>query len=148
MDGPPPNTDLSFDLDCSDNVFDTLVPVDMPAGETRVTEDFSGIPTGVTCKVTEQNLPPGWRLIRITPNKVVVKNSPSTITVTNERMRGTPQIRTSTSQLRVKPGQPFYDRVHVRGIVGGHGVIATARLYGPFTSRAAAVCRLRGWREA
>ncbi len=38
------------------------------------------------------------------------------------------------------PGQPFHDRIHVRGLVGGHGATAVAHLYGPFTSRAAVTC--------
>jgi len=52
----------------------------------------------------------------------------------------TPHVRTVTSHDRVSPGQPFYDRIHVRGLAGGLGATAVARLYGPFTSRAAATC--------
>ena len=85
VDGPAPTSGVSFDLamDCSDNVFDTLVPVDMPAGETTVTEAFSGIPTGVTCQVTETGLPDGWVLSSIEPAEVTIADDPSTVTVTN-----------------------------------------------------------------
>ena len=51
------DTDASFDLalDCDDDLFDTAVPIDVPAGSTSITESFSGIPTGVTCAVTESD---------------------------------------------------------------------------------------------
>jgi hypothetical protein len=51
-----------------------------------------------------------------------------------------PSVRTHTSKARVRPGKPFSDRVTVAGLVGGGGVAATARLYGPFGSRAATAC--------
>ena len=54
---------------------------------------------------------------------------------------GRPTVRTHTSHRRVRTGRPFLDRIHVAGIAGGHGATATARLYGPFASRAAATCR-------
>jgi hypothetical protein len=54
---------------------------------------------------------------------------------------GTPRLRTETSQQRVKPGKPFHDRLHVRGLAGGQGATAVAQLYGPFPSRAAATCQ-------
>jgi hypothetical protein len=57
--------------------------------------------------------------------------------------RGTPVVRTRTSSARVTPGRPFTDHLRVRGLAGGQGATATARLYGPFASRAAAVCRPR-----
>jgi hypothetical protein len=141
--GPPADKDLTFllRLNCSDNVFDTLVPVDLPADATRVREAFSGIPTGVSCRAAEAPGPTGWELAGITPDHVVVTGTQSTITVTNQRARGVPHLRTRTSQQRVTPGTPFHDRVRIRGVAGGHGVTATARLYGPFASRAAAACQ-------
>ena len=57
--------------------------------------------------------------------------------------KATPAVRTDTSRQRVRPGQPFYDSIHVRGLAGGHGAAATARLFGPFTSRAAIACDAR-----
>ena len=77
--------DVSFDLtlDCSDDLFDTEVPVDIPAGSTSVTESFSGIPTGVTCEVTETTPPAGWTLESIEPESVTISEEPTTITVTN-----------------------------------------------------------------
>ena len=52
----------------------------------------------------------------------------------------TPDVRTVSSHRRVTPGQPFHDRIIVRGLAGEHGATAVARLYGPFTSRGAATC--------
>jgi hypothetical protein len=54
--------------------------------------------------------------------------------------QNTPRIRTITSEDRVTPGTPFRDRVRLRGLAPGSRVTVTARLYGPFTSRAAARC--------
>ncbi|MBO0844195.1 MAG: hypothetical protein J2P22_02110 [Nocardioides sp.] len=90
IEGSPADKNLTFllRLDCSDDVFDTLVPVDVAAGATRVREAFSGIPTGVTCRVSEPALAPGWELAGIAPDQVVVGNSASTITVSNKRSPG------------------------------------------------------------
>jgi hypothetical protein len=143
IDGSPSQEPLSFllRLSCSDPVFDTLVPVDLPAGATTVQEAFSGIPTGVTCRVSERRSPPGWQLAGIAPDQVVVGDQPVTVTVTNHRSRATPRLATRSSQRRVTPGTSFHDVVRVRGLEGGGGATATARLYGPFTARAVAVCR-------
>ncbi len=51
-----------------------------------------------------------------------------------------PEIATRTSDTRVTPGEAFHDRVRVTRLARGTSVPATARLYGPFTSRAAATC--------
>jgi hypothetical protein len=141
--GSPADQDVSFllRLNCSDRVFDTLVPVDLLAGASKVREAFSGIPTGVSCRATEAATPKGWELARIAPDHVVVSDTQSTIKVTNRRARAVPHLRTRTSQHRVTPGKPFHDRVHIRGLAGDHGATATARLYGPFATRAAAACR-------
>ncbi|MBM9460130.1 sortase [Nocardioides sp. zg-536] len=69
------------------------------------------------------------------PDSAVVEVDPP---VTPPRTQ--PRIRTRTSQERVKPGQSFYDRVLVSGLAPGTSVPATARLYGPFSSRARASC--------
>ena len=52
-----------------------------------------------------------------------------------------PRVRTRTSHARVTPGQPFWDRVRITRLAAGTSVPVTARLYGPFTSRAASSCR-------
>ena len=66
---------------------------------------------------------------------------PLLFTVTNQLPPpSTPQVRTVTSHNRVTPGQQFYDRIYVSGLAGAGGTTAVARLYGPFTSRAAATC--------
>ncbi len=53
----------------------------------------------------------------------------------------TPHIRTASSHVRVTPGEPFRDRIHVSGLAAGHAATAVAQLYGPFTSRVEAACR-------
>ena len=52
-----------------------------------------------------------------------------------------PRLHTRSSDDRVAPGTRFWDRVRLTGLARGTTVAATARLYGPFTSRAAASCR-------
>jgi len=88
VEGDPPDAAASFDLvlDCDDDdgLFDTAVPVDLPAGETAVSELFSGIPTGVTCSVSEVALPDGWELVSITPEQIeVMEGEPAVVTVLN-----------------------------------------------------------------
>lgn len=56
-------------------------------------------------------------------------------------LRVAPRITTRTSDSRVTPGQRFHDRVRLTRLTRGTQVTAIARLYGPFSSRAAARCR-------
>jgi hypothetical protein len=56
-------------------------------------------------------------------------------------VRIAPRITTRVSDRRVAPGQKFHDRVRLRGLIEGTKVKATARLYGPFSSRGAATCK-------
>ena len=51
-----------------------------------------------------------------------------------------PRIRTRTSDPRVTPRERFRDRVHIKGLAPRSTVPATARLYGPFPSRAHLSC--------
>ncbi len=53
----------------------------------------------------------------------------------------TPRLHTHTARDRITPGQRLVDRVHVTGLAQGTSAPATARLYGPFASRAATRCR-------
>lgn len=78
----------------------------------------------------------------VTANQMTA-TSPQQITIAPgcQAAPSRPLVRTVTSHGRVAPGQPFYDRVHVRRLAGDQGATAVARLYGPFTSRAAASCR-------
>jgi len=84
--------EASFDLalDCDDDLFDTAVPVDVAAGSTSVTESFSGIPTGVSCAVTETAPGGGWMLESIAPGSVTVSEEPATVVVSNRRGVATP----------------------------------------------------------
>ena len=133
--GPPEDKDLSFllRLDCSDNVFDTLVPIDLRAGTTQVREAFSGIPTGVTCRAPKGPSPAGWELADITPDHVVVDRlavhrhgDQPTRAQSHRTSARTPR---GTASHRAHRSTTAF---HIRGLLGGHGATATARLYGPF----------------
>jgi hypothetical protein len=66
----------------------------------------------------------------VTATEVVAPPTPSS-----------PSLRTHSSHARTTPYTRFWDRVHLTGLAGGTTVKATARLYGPFTSRAVVNCR-------
>ena len=86
VEGDPSDSSTSFDLvlDCDDDLFDTAVPVDLPAGDTAVSELFSGIPTGVICSVTEEALPNDWKLVSVTPAQTeIAEAEPAVVTVLN-----------------------------------------------------------------
>ncbi|WP_181311042.1 DUF7507 domain-containing protein [Nocardioides campestrisoli] len=68
-----------------------------------------------------------------------VASPPDGATVTVDQPAA-PRIRTRTSQKRVEPREEFHDRVRISGLARDTTVQATARLYGPFRSRAAASC--------
>jgi hypothetical protein len=103
--------DVSFDLtlDCSDDLFDTKVPVTITAGSASVSEEFSGIPTGVTCAVTEAAVPAGWALKSIEPSSVTSSERPATITVSNTAVTVSPTptpTPTVTPSSTVAPTTP------------------------------------------
>ncbi len=54
--------------------------------------------------------------------------------------RTRPVLSTVASAKRVTPGTGLFDRVRIKRFVPGYGATGTARLYGPFTDRASAVC--------
>ena len=71
-------------MDCDDDFFDTAVPVDLPAGDTEISESYSGIPTGVICSVSEEAVPTGWELVSITPPQAEIREAePAVVTVLN-----------------------------------------------------------------
>ena len=117
---------MSFDLtlDCSDDLFDTAVPVDIPAGSTSVIESFSGIPTGVTCQVDEPTLPAGWTLESIEPESVTISEEPATITVTNAAAESFPTP--SPTSAEPTPAAPPFGG----GLPGTGGVVPWAILGG------------------
>jgi hypothetical protein len=98
--------DVSFDLtlDCSDDFYDTEVPVTITAGSASVSEEFTGIPTGVTCAVTETALPQGWELESIEPSSVTSGEQTATITVSNTVMVSPPP--TASPSATVAPTTP------------------------------------------
>ena len=49
------------------------------------TVTYTGIPTGVSCVVTEPVVPAGWTLTSISPTPAVIGGTPVTVTVTNTR---------------------------------------------------------------
>jgi hypothetical protein len=84
--GGPADEAATFEvlLECEGDEFDRVVPIDVAAGETSVREQFSGIPTGVTCSVSEESLPAGWRLVSIEPEQATVRpEEPREFTVVN-----------------------------------------------------------------
>ncbi|MBA2953230.1 hypothetical protein GON03_02825 [Nocardioides sp. MAH-18] len=76
------------------------------------------------------------------PQGTAVVSGPATAVISiPQGVRVPPRIITRTTDDRVTPGEPFRDRVRIRGLVRGTEVQVTARLYGPFASRADARCR-------
>ncbi|WP_182526811.1 DUF7507 domain-containing protein [Nocardioides dongkuii] len=75
------------------------------------------------------------------PQAGPVASNPSSAVVGLPLVGYTPRIATRVSDRRVTPGERIHDRVRLTGLGRGTRVKATARLYGPFSSRAAARCR-------
>ena len=107
------------------------VPQRLPVG-TRITISERG---GEELEATYE--PARTQLITVNGGRSLV----FTVTnqITNEE-KSTPEIRTVTSRRRVVTGRPFFDILRVRGLADQGGT-ATARLYGPFSSRAAITCK-------
>jgi sortase (surface protein transpeptidase) len=91
--------------------------------------------------VTADNLTATSRqTITVAPGCVSPTPSPTPGPTPTPPSTTSPVVVTGTSSRRVTPGQPFHDRIHVRGLAGDQPATAVARLYGPFESRAAASC--------
>ncbi|MDH2413348.1 SdrD B-like domain-containing protein [Nocardioides sp. CER19] len=150
-EGAPPRPGQTFTFDVTgatnfrgDDVLGSVNPrtFQVGAGQTAPTVP-QRLPVGTEITITERNgaqlgasYDPGREQL-ITVNG----GRPLLFTVTNRLTPpSTPAVRTVTSHRRVTPGRPFHDRIHVSGLAGGQGATATAVLYGPFTSRAAATC--------
>jgi len=101
-------------LTCSTGSFRTRSVTDF--GEFEVPDD---LPAGTTiaCEIT---------------NTRTATHPPTVI--------ATPHVRTATSRQRVTPGRAFRDRIHVSGLGAGRHATAVGRLFGPFSSPAAATC--------
>jgi hypothetical protein len=90
VSGGSPNTTASFDLvvDCDDDLFDTAAPMDLRAKDSKISEPFSGIPTGVTCSVSEEAAPDGWELVSVKPAQAEIRESePAVVTVLNHKLQ-------------------------------------------------------------
>jgi len=72
-----------------------------------------------------------------------INDAAQTVSVSPETGSGgqsTVSLTTETSHDRVKPGDRVSDKVTITGFVPGYGATGSATLYGPFASRAEAVC--------
>lgn len=89
LDGDPAgaSTDFTVTLDCEGTTYDETVSL---AKANSWAATFDGIPTLVTCRVTEPTVPTGWTLQSITPagDFSVAAGETVTVTVTNERVKG------------------------------------------------------------
>ena len=79
------STDFTVNVDCTPGTAYDKTGVLNEANNWTVT--YTGIPTGVSCVVTEPVVPAGWTLTSIAPSPAVVGSSPVTVTVTNTRKR-------------------------------------------------------------
>ena len=153
---PAPGQTFTFDVTAATNFRGddvlrsiTQTPITVSAGQTGpVPAERQDIPIGTTITIAERNAgqsasvsfdPGPTQLITVNGNQPIKFTVTDKLTPTPPT-QPPPVVRTVTSHGRVTPGQPFHDRIHVRGLAGGHGATAVAKLYGPFTSRAAATC--------
>ena len=80
-------TDFTVNVDCTPGTtYDKTGVVLNQANNWTVT--YTGIPTGVSCVVTEGTVPAGWTLTSISPSPAVIGGTPVTVTVTNTRTVG------------------------------------------------------------
>ena len=82
------STDFTVHVDCAGDAYDQDVALNAGNGWTNTT---TSIPTGVQCSLTEVNIPAGWELVSITPDKITVtKGTPAeaSVVVTNQRKTG------------------------------------------------------------
>ncbi|WP_181311600.1 DUF5979 domain-containing protein [Nocardioides campestrisoli] len=131
------------------------IPAGTGAGSSTVTT--TGLPAGATCTISEpengDNDQVDVTAVAIAPERVtIVADQNTAVAVSNTYAIQpviptptptpitSPSLASRTSEKRVEPGQRFHDRVRVTGLARGTTVPATARLYGPFRSRAGARC--------
>ena len=77
-------TDFTVNVDCTPGTtYDKTGVVLNQANNWTVT--YTGIPTGVSCVVTEPVVPAGWTLTSISPTPAVIGGTPVTVTVTDTR---------------------------------------------------------------
>ena len=77
---------FDFDVDCSDNAFDTTLHITTSGGSGSAT--VSGIPTGVTCTVTEQSNPLFSSVVTPAGGQVTIAVGDNDVSFTNTRLRG------------------------------------------------------------
>ena len=110
----------AFNVDCTPgDTYDKTGVVLNQANNWTVT--YTGIPTGVSCVVTEPVVPAGWTLTSISPTPAVIGTTPVTVTVTNTR-NGIPGLDKTSAPAdgvaQVAPGDLINYTVTV-GNVGG-----------------------------
>ena len=99
------STDFTVNVDCTPGTaYDKIGVVLNAANAWTVT--YTGIPTGVSCVVTESVVPAGWTLTSIAPSPAVIGGAPVTVTVTNTR-NGIPGIdKTATLPEGITIAEP------------------------------------------
>ncbi|MCD4535005.1 DUF5979 domain-containing protein [Nocardioides sp. cx-169] len=119
------------------------IPARTRAGSRTVA--LTGLPAGASCRITEprngENRRVNLTASSIEPRNVTIAEPAAVPVAVRNAYQAQPSIRSRTSDKRVRPGEPLYDRVRLTGLARGTTVPATARLYGPFASLSAATCR-------
>ncbi|WP_182526693.1 DUF5979 domain-containing protein [Nocardioides dongkuii] len=119
------------------------IPAGRRAGSRTVA--VTGLPAGATCRITEprngENRRVNLTATSIEPRNVTIAEGAVTPVAVTNTYEAQPSVLSRTSDKRVRPGEPLYDRVRLTGLARGTTVPATARLHGPFASLSAATCR-------
>ena len=113
-------TDFTVNVDCTPGTtYDKTGVVLNQANNWTVT--YTGIPTGVSCVVTEPVVPAGWTLTSISPTPAVIGGTPVTVTVTNTR-NGIPGLDKTSAPAdgvaQVAPGDLINYSVTVSNTAG------------------------------
>ena len=113
-------TDFTVNVDCTPGTtYDKTGVVLNQANNWTVT--YTGIPTGVSCVVTEPVVPAGWTLSTISPTPAIISGTPVTVTVTNTRNGISTLDKTTTiadGGPTVEPGDLINFTVSVSNVGG------------------------------
>jgi len=100
-DPAPAGTTFTVKLDCPGSEQDRTDVLEGPSW----TVLFRGIPSGLTCTVTETGIPAGWEPVTIKPSSVVI-DSYDTVTVEVTNKRTPPPTTGAISVTKVIQGDP------------------------------------------
>ena len=109
------STDFTARVDCTGDAYDQDVALNAGNGWTNTT---TSIPTGVECTLTEVDIPAGWELVSITPDKITVtKGTPAeaSVVVTNQRKTGKIKIEKKITGDPTGAGTDFTVQVNCTG---------------------------------